>query len=495
MKRHAVALASVIVSAACAVGPAYRQPTVAVPEHYKELSPAQTAAGEQWKPAQPSDQAARGAWWAVFADPDLDALEAQVDVSNLTIAQAEANFRFARAAVAGVRAAYFPTVTASGSAVRTSGPVARGATPVAGPPATYPSYQAAAGLTWEVDLFGRVRRSVEAGMASAQASAADLEGARLAVQAELAADYFTLHGLDAQRELLDSTVAGYELALRLTKNLYGQGVASGVDVAQAETQLETTRAQAIDLGVARAQTEHAIAVLLGKPPANFAIAPKSIRVAPPHVPVGLPSDLLERRPDVAAAERRVAAANAEIGVAQSAYYPSLTLSGSGGYQGSTFSKLFSLPYRFWSLGPALAETLFAGGQRRAAKEQAQASYDAVVAAYRATALVAFQDVEDNLAALRILADEAAQQERAVAAAERSLTLAKNRYKAGVTAYLEVITAQTAALANERTKVDLLTRRMVASVGLIRALGGGWGATTAAAPPATGTTPPATEPDR
>ncbi len=475
MRLRLLAIVSMAVSAGCAVGPNYRRPSAPVPSHYKEAAPRPTLEAGGWKPAQPEDAAARGNWWEVFADADLNALEAQVAVSNQTVAQAEASFRAARAAVIGARAAFFPTVTASASALRASGASVRAAAPASGAPPTATTYQAAADLSWEADVFGRIRRSVEAGIAGAQASAADLAAVRLAVQAELAADYFTLHGLDAQKQLLDTTVGGYEVALQLTRNRYAQGVASGVDVAQAETQLETTRAQAIDLGVARAQTEHAIAILLGKAPADFALAAAPIGVKPPAIPVGVPSELLERRPDVAAAERRVAAANAGIGIARAAYYPTLTLAGAGGYQGSTLSKLFSLPNRFWSLGPALAETLFDGGRRRAANEQAWASYDGAVASYRETVLTAFQDVEDNLAALRILAEEAAQQSRAVTAAEHSLTLAKNRYQGGITTYLEVITAQSAALANERTEVDLLTRRMIASVELIRALGGGWNA--------------------
>lgn len=473
MAPRALAVPLALLSAACAVGPNYKRPEAPVPAAFKETPPAPAMASGEWKAAQPGDEARRGKWWEVFGDPRLNELEERVTVSNLTIAQAEAAFLGARAVARGARAGYFPTVGASASVTRSSGLIRGASTPSTGPPPTTTAYAASADLSWEADVFGRIRRSVESGVAAAQASAGDLEAVRLAIQAELAIDYFTLHGLDAQRQLLDSTVAGYQTALRLTTSRYSQGIVSGVDVAQAETQLETTRAQAIDLGVARAQLEHAIAVLLGKPPADLTIAPGPIGLTPPAVPVGLPSAMLERRPDVAAAERRVAAANAGIGVATAAYFPALTLTGSGGYQASTLSSFFSLPNRVWSLGPALAETLFDGGKRRAVKEEALASYDSTVAAYRLSVLTAFEDVEDGLASLRILAEEAHQQDAATAAAERSLALAKNRYEGGITTYLEVVTAQTVALANERTAVDLLTRRMTATVDLIKALGGGW----------------------
>jgi NodT family efflux transporter outer membrane factor (OMF) lipoprotein len=334
-------------------------------------------------------------------------------------------------------------------------------------------YQVPVDVSYEADVWGRVRRGIEANVASAQASAADVEAVRLSLQTELAVDYFELHGLDEQKKLLDAAVKSYETALKITTNRHDQGVSSGADVAQAQTQLETTRAQAIDLGVDRAALEHAIAILTGKAPADLTLQPAPLGATPPAIPVALPSELLERRPDIAASERRMAAANAQVGVATAAFYPSLSLSGTGGFQSSTLASLFSLPNRFWSLGAQLAETIFDGGRRRAATAQAQASYDAAVAAYRENVLTAFQNVEDNLAALRILGDEATQQAVAVAAAEHSLELAKNRYQQGVTSYLEVITAQNAALANERTAVDVRVRQMTASVNLIKALGGGW----------------------
>jgi NodT family efflux transporter outer membrane factor (OMF) lipoprotein len=334
-------------------------------------------------------------------------------------------------------------------------------------------YQVPIDFTWEADLWGRVRRDIEANVANAQASAADVEALRLSLQAELAVDYFQLHGLDEQKRLLDSTVADYEKALQITVNRHDQGVASGADVAESQTQLETARAQAIDLGVARAEFEHAIAILTGKAPADLTIAQGPISVPPPVIPLAVPSELLERRPDIAAAERRVAAANAQIGVATAAYFPSLGLSASGGFESTTLATLFSLPNRFWSLGPSLLATVFDGGRRRAAVAEAEANYDATVAAYRQSVLTAFQSVEDNLAAVRILADEATQQAAATAAAERSLAITRNRYQAGIATYLEVITAENAAYVNQRNSVDLRVRQMTASVNLIRALGGGW----------------------
>jgi NodT family efflux transporter outer membrane factor (OMF) lipoprotein len=463
----------VVFSVACAVGPNYVRPSAPVPPQYKELPLSQATPTGQWKEAQPSDAAQRGKWWELFGDPELNALEEQVAISNQSIAQAEAQFRGARALARVARASLFPNLGVGPSVTRSSGVVQTSAKPTSGPPPTVTAYEVPVDLAWEADVFGGIRRNLEAGVAGAQASAAQLEAVRLAIQAELAVDYFALRGVDGQRQLLDSTVAGYQAALQLTENQYKQGVVSGVDVAQAQTQLETTRAQATDLGVSRTQLEHAIAVLVGKPPGDFSLQAGPISVEPVQVPVGVPSELLERRPDIAAAERLVAAANAQIGVAKAAYFPTFTLAASGGYENSTLSNFFSLPNRFWSLGPALLETLFDGGKRRALSEQAWASYDAAVAVYRESVLAAFQDVEDNLAALRVLAVEATQQADAVTASERSLTIAKNRYQGGITTYLEVVTAQSAALANERTAVDLLTRRMTASVNLVKALGGGW----------------------
>lgn len=458
MTRSLSLISIVLITTACAVGPDYRRPPVAVPDAYKE----EPAPAAPMKSAEPQDDRARGAWWELFGDPELNALEMKIDVSNLTIAQAEAHYRGARAAVRLARADLFPMIATSPSVERSNIP----------PPAVT-TYEVPVDFSWELDVFGRIRRTLEASRAAAEASAADLESVRLAMHAELAIDYFTLRGLDAQRELFDSTVSGYETALRLTSNRYDQGIVSGVDVAQAKTQLESTRAQTTDLRLAREQAEHAIAVLIGEPPANFSLPPVTASATPPDIPAGLPSDLLERRPDVASAERQTAAANAGIGIAKAAYFPTFTLSASGGYRNSTIAGLFSLPARFWSLGAAAFEAIFSGGRRRAAEDQAIASYDAAVAGYRRSVLSAFQEVEDNLAALRDLEQESQQQSDAVAAAEHLLALSRNRYQGGVTSYLEVVVAQASALANERAAVDLLTRRMVASVNLVKALGGGW----------------------
>jgi NodT family efflux transporter outer membrane factor (OMF) lipoprotein len=399
-------------------------------------------------------------------------LEEQLDVSNQNIAQAEAQYRASAAVVRGSRASYYPTVTTSPAAIRAQGAQGKVSTSGASSPTTT-SYELPFDASWQLDLFGGIRRNVEAGMAGEQAAGANLEAVRLSMQAQLASLWFILKGLDAGQQLLAGNVESYQKALELTTNRYRQGVVSGVDVAQAKTQLETTRAQLTDLGIARAQQEHAIAVLVGKAPQGFAVPPIPLAVNPPAIPLGLPSGLVEMRPDVAAAERRMAAANAQVGVATAAFFPSLTLTGSAGYQASSLTDFFSLPNRFWSLGPAFLATLFDGGRLRAVKAQTVANYDATVAAYRATVLGALQDVEDNLVAVRLLEVEAAQQAEAVAAAEKALAIAKNRYTVGVTTYLEVVTAQIVALSAEKSAVDIATRRMTASVGLVRALGGGW----------------------
>jgi NodT family efflux transporter outer membrane factor (OMF) lipoprotein len=452
---------------ACAVGPGYVRPGVATPAAYKE-------AGD-WKIAQPRDEIKRGKWWEIFNDARLGALAEQVDISNQNVRIAEARLRQARALAQAARAGLFPSVTGGASVSR--GSSASGTTARA--PST--TYDLSLDAGWEIDVWGRVRRTVESNVAGAQASAADLEAARLSAQAELASGYFQLRALDAQRRLLDDSVAAFQKSLDLTRNRYAAGVAGKVDVVQAETQLKSTQAQALDLGVQRAQLEHAIATLVGKPPAEFALAPVSLNVAMPPMPMGLPSELLERRPDIAAAERRVAAANAQIGVAEAAFFPSLTLSASAGFQGSSYARWLTAPSRFWSVGPALAQSIFDAGSRRALSAQAIAAYDATVAAYRQTVLGGFQEVEDNLAALRILEQEAGVQQEAVHAARQSLELTLNQYKAGTVSYLNVVTVQTAWLANERAAVVILGRRLTAAVTLVKALGGGW---VAAAPSAT-----------
>ena len=469
---YAVSVAAGLLCAACAVGPDYKRPPVTMPSVFKEgPSPNSTLAAE-WQIAQPSDDAVRAKWWEAFQDPLLNTLEEQVAISNQTVAQAEAQFRAARAAIRNARADLFPTVTAGASASRSRASSTRGSVPVAS--GTIVDYQLPIDFSYEADLWGRVRRNVESSVASAQATSADVQTALLSSRAELAVDYFELRGLDAQIALLGTTITAFERAVQLTTARYDQGVASGVDVAQAQTQLDTTRVQATDLQVARAQFEHAIAILVGKAPADLTIPPApAIDVPAPAIPITLPSRLVERRPDVAAAERRIAAANAQIGVAQAAFFPTLALTAGGGLQSSTLTTLLTLPSRFWAIGPSLVETVFDGGRRKSLKEQAIANYDGTVAAYRQNVLTAFQDVEDNLAAARVLADEALQARDAVASANRSLELANNRYVGGVTTYLEVITAQTAVLANQITAADVQTRRMTASVLLIKALGGGW----------------------
>ncbi len=448
---------------ACAVGPDYVRPKVMVPVAYKETN--------GWKVAQPLDEGVGVLWWEVFADSQLHALEAQVEVSNQNIAVAEAQFRQARALVREARASYFPTVTVGAGVIRSrEAPLATGRSTMEG---TTTNYLLPIDLSWELDVWGRIRRTVESNQASAQASAADLAASQLSVQAELAQDYFQLRALDAQKQLLDATVSAYGKALDLTKNRYAGGVASRADVVQAETQFKSTQAQAIDLGVQRAQLEHAIATLIGTPASVFSIPVIPLTGEPPPIPVGMPSELLERRPDIAAAERRVAAANAQIGIAEAAFYPTVTLSASGGFESSSLTQWLSWPMHFWSVGPAISETVFDGGFRRAQTEAARAAYDATVASYRQTVLTGFQEVEDNLAGLRILAEEARVLDEAVKAAQESVTVTTNQYKAGTVNYLNVVTVQATALSNETTAVQILGRRMTAAVLLVKALGGGW----------------------
>jgi NodT family efflux transporter outer membrane factor (OMF) lipoprotein len=433
------------------------------PLAYKEMN--------GWKVAQPKDDVIRGVWWEVFADRQLNALEAQVDVSNQNIVMAEAQFRQARALVREARASYFPTVTVGVGVIRSrEAPLATGRKTLEG---TTTDYSLPIDVSWELDVWGQIRRTVESNQASAQASAADLETIRLSIQAELAQDYVQLRVLDAQRQLLDATVIAYEKALELTQNRYASGVASRTDVVQAESQLKTTQAQAIDIGVQRAQFEHAIAVLIGTPAPDLSIPLVPLTTGPPPIPIGVPSELLERRPDIAAAERRVAAANAQIGVAEAAFFPTVTLSASGGFESLSLTKWLTWPMRFWSIGPAISETVFDGGFRRAQTDAARAAYDATVASYRQTVLTGFQEVEDNLAALRILEAEAQVQDEAVKAAQESVTLTTNQFKAGTVNYLNVVTVQATALSNESTAVNILGRRVAASVLLVKALGGGW----------------------
>jgi len=464
--RFGIPLAIVLLQlSGCTVGPKYHPPAIESPTAYKEVG--------NWKPAQPNDQNLGGNWWTVFQDPQLDALELQVNVSNQNLKAAEAQFRQARANVRYNRADYYPTVTAGASATRTRVSANRPPPSSIFDGITYNDFTVPFDVSYQADVWGRVRRTVESSREQAQASAADLATVNLSMHAELAIDYFLARSLDAEEQLLNSTVTQYEQALELIETRFTGGIASEVEVEQARTQLETTRAQAIDVGVARAQYEHAVAILIGKPPAEFSLAPLPLTAPPPNIPVSVPSELLERRPDIAAAERRVASANAQIGIAKSAYYPLINLGATGGFESSSITTLLSGPSGLWSLGFSAATTVFDVGRRRAASDQAIAAYDQSVANYRQTVLTGFQQVEDNVAALRILESEAETQDRAVIAAQKYLDLAVTRYKGGVTSYLEVTTAQTASLSDQVTAVNLLGRRMVNSVMLIQALGGGW----------------------
>jgi len=466
--RHGVAticLASMVVLTGCAVGPKYVRPPVATPPAYKEAG--------NWKTAQPNELSLRGNWWEIFQDPQLNALEEQVTVSNQNLKAAQAQYTQARALVRFNRADYFPTIAAAPSASR--GRVSGNRTPLGSISngKTTNDFQLPIEMSYEVDAWGRVRKNVESFREQAQASAADLATVNLSMHAQLALFYFQARSLDAQEQLLNSTVQYYEQALQLNLSRFQGGVASEVEVQQARTQLETTRAQAIDVGVARAQFEHAVAVLIGKPPASFSLPALPLRTPPPPIPAGVPSELLERRPDIASAERLMAAANARIGVAKAAYFPLLNLTGVGGFESGAITTLLSGPSGLWAVGASALQTVFDGGRRRAASDQAIAVYDQTVANYRETVLTAFQQVEDNLAALRILEHEAQTQNEAVLAAQKSLDLSIQRYKGGVTSYLEVTVAQSAALADEVTAVNIIGRRMVAAVQLIQALGGGW----------------------
>ena len=411
--------------------------------------------------------------WTIFQDTQLDALEEQINVGNQNLRATEAQYHQARAAVRYSRADYYPTVTAGLSGTRTRVSAHR-------PPPnsifngiTENDFVLPVDVSYQADVWGRVRKTVESNREQAQASAADLATVNLSMHADLAVDYFQARSLDAQEQLLNSTVKQYEQALELNQSRFEGGIASEVEVEQAKTQLQTTRAAAIDVGVARAQYEHAVAILIGKPPAEFSLPPLPLTAPPPHIPVSVPSELLERRPDIAAAAREVAAPNAQNGVAKSAYYPLISLGASGGFESSAITTLLNGPSGLWSIGLSAIGTVFDGGRRRSLTDQARAAYDFQVAAYRENVLTGFQQVEDNLAAVRILENEAKVQDEAVAAAQRSLDLSVTRYKGGVTSYLEVITAQSAALSDEVTAVNILGRRMASTVLLIQALGGGW----------------------
>jgi NodT family efflux transporter outer membrane factor (OMF) lipoprotein len=460
-----VVAVSVLQFAGCAVGPKYKTPIAPAPPAYKELG--------NWKTAQPSDQKLGGNWWEIFQDSQLNALEQQINVSNQNLKAAAAQYQESRAALRYVRADYFPTLTAAPSASRQRYSGHRPPQTSIFDGLTFNDFVMPIDLSYQVNVWGRVSKNVESYREQAQASAADLAVINLSLHATLAVDYFAARSLDAEEKLLQDTVAQYQQAFQLNDDRYQGGLASEVEVEQARTILETTRAQMVDVGVARSQYEHAVAVLIGKPPADFSLPPLPLTTPPPAIPVGIPSELLERRPDIAAAERLVASANAQVGLARTAYYPLVNILGSGGFESGSITTLLQGPSALWSIGGSSLMTVFDGGRRHALNDEARANYDSTVASYRETVLGAFQQVEDNLAALRTLEQEAGVQAVAVQAAQRSLDLSNTRYEGGVTSYLEVITAQNAALADEVTAVNILGRRMANAVLLIQALGGGW----------------------
>ena len=465
--------------AGCRVGPKYVAPNVPAPPSYKEAGPdafKEPASGNPaWQAARPADAIPRGAWWTIFNDPGLNELEPKVDLANQTLAQADANLRAARAEITVRNADRFPTIGVSpligGERFSANRPYFNAASANNG----VADIQLPLVATYEVDLWGRIHRNIQAGRQEAQATAADRVNVLLSLQAELAMDYFDLRIADAQQKLLNDTVQQYREALRITTNRYNGGVAVKSDVTQAETQLQTAEVQASDIGIQRAQFEHAIANLIGESPASLTLpfSPLPVSTEPPVLPVGLPSSLLERRPDIAAAERRAAEGNEAIGIAQAAFYPSLTLNGALGFESTAIASLFSPSSIVYSLGPGIAQTFFDAGRRRGVKQEAVAVFNRDSAAYKQTVLTAFQQVEDNLVALRILQQEADQQRAATASARESQRIFNNRYVGGVDTYLQVITAQTTALNNERNDIDILRRRMDATVTLVKVLGGGW----------------------
>ena len=480
--RFAACVIWMFLLAGCTVGPKYAKPSVQTPTAYKELAAGDLAQADQWKSAQPSDGASRGKWWEAFHDSQLNALEQKADTSNQDIAAATASFFAARAVIREARSQYFPTVATNPSIMNERpsagqfGGVRSGSSSTSGLTLTsYTDYSAPADASWEPDLWGRVRNTVRGATYAAQASSADLQNVRLSVEAELAADYYEVRAQDALKQIFDSTVIAYRDSLNLTQVQFKAGIGTDEAVAQAEAQLDAAQAQDTNLGVLRAQYEHAIALLAGEPASTFSIPVEPLSANPPAIPVGVPSDLLERRPDIAASERAMAQANTQIGIAKSAYYPNVTLSATGGFGSASIADWFTWPSRFWSVGPSLAETIFDAGLRKATLQQSQYSYDQTVANYRQTVLTAFQQVEDNLAAVRILSQDIQQQDAAVQAAQRSLREATVRYQAGLDPYLNVISAQTIVLNDQQTAVNFRMQEMVASVQLIKALGGGWDA--------------------
>ncbi|ROL69531.1 RND transporter [Pseudomonas chlororaphis] len=457
---------SLLLLSACAIGPDYQRPGVAEPAQYKEA--------QGWRQANPSDSLARGAWWELYGDQQLNGLIDKLNSANQTVAQSEAQYRQARALVRSARGAFLPSVDLSAGKTRASQGTGSSSSGLSSSSSGIrDTYNAQLGVSWEADIWGKLRRGLEADEASAEASFADLAAMRLSQQSELVQNYLQLRVIDEQKRLLDATVAAYQRSLTMTQNQYQAGVSGKDAVAQAQTQLKSTQADLIDLIWQRAQLENAIAVLIGLPPAEFSLAEVQSIPALPPVPLSLPSQLLERRPDIASAERSVIAANANIGVAKAAYYPDLSLSLAGGYSSSTYADWISLPNRFWSVGPKLAMTLFDGGQRSAEVDRSEAAYDQTVAKYRQTVLDGFREVENYMVQLKVLEDEAGVRQEALEAARESLRLTENQYKAGLIAYLDVVNVQATALSNERSVLSLLQSRLLASVQLIAALGGGW----------------------
>jgi len=465
-----------VVLAGCRVGPQYVRPAAPIAPEFKEELTQNFKSSDGWRAAQPSDTKLKGDWWTIFNDPQLNELETQIEPANQTLKQAEANFQEARAAIRFFRASQAPTVSVAPSfgGVRTS--------------ENQPYFNKSSAndgtgdftlpfdLNYEIDLWGRIRRTVAQAREQAQASAADLENVRLSLHAELAVDYFNLRSADAQRKLLDDTVKAFQDALQLTQDRYNGGAAPLSDVTQAQTQLQTAQVQATDVDIQRADFEHAIAVLVGKPPASFSLPRTPVTVAAPlipSIPGALPSQLLERRPDIASEERQMAAANERIGIAQTAFYPTVSLSAIAGFTGTSMVNWLTWPSRFFAVGTTISQTLYDHGRRQANSDIAVAQYDSTVASYRQTTLTAFQQVEDNLNALHRLEIEADQQHAATASAQQSLDLFNIRYEGGVDTYLQVIISQTALLQNERNDIDLTRRRLQASVLLVKALGGGW----------------------
>jgi NodT family efflux transporter outer membrane factor (OMF) lipoprotein len=481
LSKAATALVALGLLAGCKpVGPNYNRPGYTAPAAYKETGastavvPPPNPSGGGWQPANPSDGLLKGKWWEIYQDQQLNRLEERIATDNQSLRQASETYLAARDQVKVARAALFPTASAGVSTSRDdvskNGPSYNSTKPTG-----YGDFQLTGEASWEPDFWGKIRRTVEQARENAQASAADLANVDLALHSEMASDYFQLRGLDSDIKLLQGSVKDLEGQLDLTQRRLAGGVATQVDVAQAQTQLEQVRAQLVDLGVARAQYEHAVGTLANYTPSQFSIPPTPLDIALPQVPVGVPSQLLERRPDIAAAERRTAAANAQIGIAVSAFYPTITLNGTGGFESERIGTWIQGPSALWSLGAQAAELLFDAGQRHALTDQARHTYEANAAAYRSTVLAAFNDIEDQLSGLRILEQESTVERRAVESAQSSYDLSNQRYKGGVTSYLEVLTAEATLIQNQRTAIDLTTRQFVASVGLVRSLGGGWDA--------------------